>query len=40
MEELKVRVEPVEEKLRRQIKLTATCNKNEQQHDAKNNAEL
>jgi hypothetical protein len=35
LEELKV--EPAEEKLRN--KLATTCNKNEQQNDAKNNAE-
>jgi hypothetical protein len=34
-------VEPVDEKLKKiQIKLATTCNKNEQQQDAKNNAEL
>jgi len=38
LEELKV--EPVDEKLRRQIKFVTTCNKNEQQGDAKNIAEL
>jgi len=40
LEELKV--EPVEEKPKKkiQIKLTTTCNKNEQHQDAKNNPEL
>jgi hypothetical protein len=34
-------VEPVDKKLKKiQIKLATTCNKNEQQQDAKNNAEL
>ena len=38
LEELEV--ESVDEKLRRQIKLAMTYNKNEQQQDAKNRAEL
>jgi hypothetical protein len=37
LEQLKV--EPVDERLKTKIKLTMTCNKNEQ-HDAKINAEL
>jgi len=34
-----LKVEPIEEKLRGYKSIT-TCNKNEQQQDAKNNAEL
>jgi hypothetical protein len=34
-----MRAEPVDEKLRKQIKLATTSNKNEQQHD-KNDAEF
>ena len=37
-----VKVEPADQKRRRdvQIKFSTTCNKNEQQQDGKNNAEL
>ena len=37
----RAKAEPVDEKLKKiEIKLATTCNKNEQQQDAKNNAEL
>jgi len=37
----RTKVDPADEKLKKiQIKLSTTCNKNEQQQDAKNNAEL